>query len=59
MLDRYGYEKWMKNGAMDMKKRCEMLKEKILAEHVPEPLEKDIKLDLEKLIEKAKKELSI
>ncbi|MBY9004864.1 MAG: trimethylamine methyltransferase family protein [Candidatus Lokiarchaeota archaeon] len=59
LLDRYSYEKWIKKGAMDMKKRCQMLKEKILIEHIPEPLEKDIKFDLEKLIEKAKKELSI
>ena len=59
LLDRYGYEKWKKNGAFNMKRRCEMLKEKVLAEHIPEPLEKDIKKDLEKLIEKAKKELSI
>lgn len=59
LLDRYGYEKWIKNRAIDMKRRCEILKEKILTEHVPEPLEKDIKLDLENLIEKAKKELSI
>jgi len=59
LLDRYGYEKWQKNGAINMKRRCEMRKEKILAEYVPEPLEKDIKKDLEKLIEKAKKELSI
>jgi len=59
LLDRYGYEKWQKNGATSMKRRCEILKEKILTEHIPEPLENDIKKDLEKLIEKAKKELSI
>jgi trimethylamine--corrinoid protein Co-methyltransferase len=59
LLDRYGYEKWIKNGAINMKRRCEMLKQKILAEHIPEPLENDIKKDLEKVIEKAKKELSI
>jgi len=41
-----------------MEKRCRIRKEEILSKHKSEPLADDIKNDLEKIIEKAKKNLT-
>ena len=45
-------------GAIGMEKRCRIRKEEILLRHKSEPLADDIKTDLEKVIENAKKNLT-
>lgn len=57
LLDRDGYENWSKNGSVSMRTRCSEFKEKALKKHQPQPLERNIEEDLQKLLEKAKKEL--
>lgn len=58
LLDRENYGNWLKNGAIGMEKRCRICKEEILSKHKTEPLAEDIKTDLEKVIENAKKNLA-
>jgi len=58
LLDRRGYDKWIKNGAFDMKKRCKLLREDIMVHYEPEAIDNDLKNDLEEVVVKAKKDLS-
>ena len=58
ILDRDGYENWIKNDSLTMKTRCKDFKDESLKKYQPEPLEKSIEEDLEQLFKKAKKELS-
>ena len=58
LLDREGYDAWIKNESSNMKKRCVEFKEKNLKNYHPEPLDITIEKELEKLLKKAKNELS-
>ncbi|MFW9948954.1 MAG: trimethylamine methyltransferase family protein, partial [Candidatus Thorarchaeota archaeon] len=58
LLDRKNYDNWLKAGSTGMEKRCRNRKEELLAKHEPAPLDEDLKNDLEKFIEDAKKNLS-
>ena len=58
LLDRKNYDKWLKAGSTDMKKRCSDRKDELLATYEPTSLENDVKQDLEKILEKAKNTLS-
>ena len=58
LLDREGYENWLKNGSVSMKTRCQKFKDETLKKYQPQPLEKSIEEDLQKWLNKAKKELS-
>ncbi|MBY9012950.1 MAG: trimethylamine methyltransferase family protein, partial [Candidatus Lokiarchaeota archaeon] len=58
LLDRDNYDNWLKSGSPDMEKRCRDRKEELLRKHEPIPLEDDVKNDLEKIIESAKRNLS-
>jgi len=58
LLDRNGYENWVKKGSTTMKSRCQEFKYEMLKKYQPQPLEADIDLDMQKLLNKAKKELS-
>lgn len=55
ILDRNNYDKWVTKGAKSMGDRCRLNKEEILANHEPVPLPGDIKNDLERVIDRAKK----
>jgi trimethylamine:corrinoid methyltransferase-like protein len=57
-LDRENYDNWVKAGATDMEERCRKLKVELLTKHKPTPLDNDVKNDLEKILEDAKKNLS-
>jgi trimethylamine--corrinoid protein Co-methyltransferase len=58
LLDRENYDNWLESGSTNMEKRCRNRKEELLAKHKPTPLEDDVKKDLEKFIEDAKRKLS-
>jgi trimethylamine--corrinoid protein Co-methyltransferase len=58
LLDRNGYEKWVKKGSTTMKSRCQAFKNAMLKKCQTQPLEADIDLEIQKLLNKAKKELS-
>jgi len=58
LLDRGNYDTWLKTDSMGMEERCRNRKEELLANHEPTPLDDDIKNDLEKIIEDAKRTLS-
>ncbi len=58
LLDRKNYDNWLKTDSTDMEKRCRNRKEELLARHEPTPLDDDVKNDLEKIIEEAKRNLS-
>ena len=58
LLDRENYDSWLKADSTGMEERCRKRKEELLAKHEPTPLDDDIRNDLEKLIEDAKKNLS-
>ncbi len=58
LLDRGNYDTWLKTDSTDMEKRCCNRKEELLAKHEPTPLDEDVKHDLEKIIEDAKRNLS-
>ncbi|MHA1351133.1 MAG: trimethylamine methyltransferase family protein [Promethearchaeota archaeon] len=58
LLDRENYDNWLKADSTDMEKRCRKHKEELLAKHEPTPLDDDVKNDLGKIIEDAKRNLS-
>jgi trimethylamine--corrinoid protein Co-methyltransferase len=58
LLDRENYDNWLKADSMSMEERCRNRKEELLANHEPTPLDNDVKNDLEKIIEDAKRNLS-
>ncbi len=58
LLDRNYYDTWIKDGAKDMRKRCNIKKEEIISNYEASFIEEDINRDLEKIVLSAKKELS-
>jgi len=58
ILDRNSYDNWVKKGAKSMEDRCRLIKEEILAKYEPVPLPDDIKNDLERVIDSAKKSIT-
>ena len=58
LLDRKNYDNWLRADSTDMEKRCSNRKEELLAKHEPTPLDEDVKNDLEKIIEDAKRNVS-
>jgi len=58
LLDRENYDNWLKADSTGMEERCRNRKEELLANHEPTPLDEDVKNDLEKIIEDAKRNLS-
>ncbi len=58
LLDREGYDVWIKNGSSDMKKRCIEYKEATLKKYHPQPLDNTIEKELDKLYKKVRDELS-
>ena len=58
LLDRRYWEGWATAGREDMAARCRALKDRILREHVPKPLDDDQRKSIDGLLESAKRHLS-
>lgn len=58
LLDRENYDSWLKTGPTDMEERCRNRKKELLTKHEPTHLDDDVKNDLEKIIEDAKRNIS-
>jgi trimethylamine:corrinoid methyltransferase-like protein len=52
IIDKYSREKWIENGSKSFVDRAHEMVEKILQDHVPEPLTKDIDSVIQKIHEK-------
>ncbi len=59
LLDRRYYNAWNEKGASDMEQRCNERKKAILTNHEPEPLADDLVYELEKIVEMAKRNLTL
>ena len=57
LLDREFWSNWIEAGATDMHQRCVAMKDKILSEHHPEPLNADTARELDKIVKAARKHL--
>lgn len=58
LLDRRYFETWIKDGAKDMATRCREMKDRLLREHVPVPMNADMLKDVDNLLMDAKRHLS-
>jgi len=50
LLDREFWAKWVEQGASTMDDRCVAVKDEILSEHTPEPLEEDTVTELDTIV---------
>ncbi len=57
LTDRNSYDAWKKAGGKSMIKRAREKAEKILKDHWPTPLDKDVQKEISEIIRKAEKEL--
>jgi trimethylamine--corrinoid protein Co-methyltransferase len=57
LLDREYWSNWVEKGASKMHERCIELKDKILREHTPEPLDDDTVKELDKIVGAARRHL--
>ena len=53
LLDRNYWEAWLQGTDKDMMARCRLMKERLLAEHEPEPLADDTLREVDKLLAEA------
>jgi trimethylamine--corrinoid protein Co-methyltransferase len=58
LLDRQYWENWAKEGGYTMQQRCSEMKDKILRDHVPIPLDETVAKELDKIVDAAKRHLS-
>jgi trimethylamine--corrinoid protein Co-methyltransferase len=58
LLERYNFENWIKKGATKMEQRCQKRKEELLSDLKKQAFDFDIIEDLDKVVEKAKRDLS-
>lgn len=58
LTDRRSYEAWLKDGAKSVVDRAKEKVKTILEKHQPEPLEKDIQREIERIIQRADKDLA-
>ena len=56
LTDRRSYEAWLKDGAKDVTKRAKEKVKAILQTHQPQPLEKDAQVEIQSILEQAKRE---
>lgn len=54
LFNRQNYESWVEEGGSSLRLRSREKVKKILTEHVPEPLPKDIASEIQKIIDRAK-----
>ena len=59
LFDRSNYDGWQKKGGKSLGERASVQVEKILAEHVPEPLPSDIANAVNKIVKAEKKDKKI
>jgi trimethylamine--corrinoid protein Co-methyltransferase len=57
LLDREFWSKWVEQGASSMHHRCIAMKDKVLKEHTPEPLDDDTARELDKIVDAARRHL--
>jgi len=57
LLDRAFWVNWMEQGHTTMHARCVAMKDKILREHVPEPLDKTTAGEVDKIVDAARRNL--
>jgi trimethylamine--corrinoid protein Co-methyltransferase len=57
LLDREFWPNWVDHGASTMYDRCIALKDRILREHVPEPLDEDTTKEIDKIVDAARRHL--
>ena len=57
LLDRDYYQAWLDNGATSMQQRCKAMKDDILENYQPKPIDSDILKALDEVVAAAKKNL--
>jgi trimethylamine--corrinoid protein Co-methyltransferase len=57
LLDRAYWLNWVNDGARSMHERCTEMKERILREHEPEPLDDDTDREITRIVESARRNL--
>jgi trimethylamine--corrinoid protein Co-methyltransferase len=57
LLDREFWQNWVDQGASTMHERCIARKDEILSTHVPEPLDEDVRRELDKIVDAARRHL--
>jgi trimethylamine--corrinoid protein Co-methyltransferase len=57
LLDREFWSNWVDQGASRMYDRCIAMKDRILREHTPEPLDRDTARELDKIVDAARRHL--
>ena len=58
LLDRRFWDPWASAGREDMAARCRAMKDRLLREHVPEPMDDEMRGDVERLLKDAKRHLA-
>jgi trimethylamine--corrinoid protein Co-methyltransferase len=58
LLDREFWSQWIEQGATSMHDRCVTMKDRILEEHTPEPLDEDTASELDTRVDAARRHLS-
>jgi len=58
LLDREYWSNWVEQGAAKMHDRCIAMKDKILREHTPEPLDEDTAREVDKIVDAARRHLA-
>lgn len=58
LLDRCFFQSWADDGGKDMAARCREMKDRMLREHVPVPLDDGVRKAVDKLIEDARRHLA-
>ena len=59
LLDRRFWEAWANDGRKDMAARCREMKDRILREHVPTPMDHDVLKAVDSLCDDARRHLSV
>ena len=58
LLDRRFWDAWAADGKKDMATRCRDMKDRMLREHTPAPLDEDVRRDVDRLLEDATRHLA-
>ncbi len=58
IFNRESYEKWKKNGALDIAEHCRNVKKQIITNHIPNPIANDIANDIDTIVNSARKNLT-
>lgn len=57
LLDRNYYQTWLNGGATNMQQRCKAMKDDILKNHQPEPIDPELEKVIDEVVAAAKKDL--